>query len=416
MKGKHSLVQISIFQTMAGQLANAILNARLYAQLQHELEDRKAIEEEIRKLNAELEDRVQRRTRDLRASEEKFRALTENNPLQITRYDNEGRYLYINRSDFDENLKPEDLIGKTIRNVMGDDPFVDFAEQSIRFVFESGKPLKTEYELGTEYAAWWLAPEYGQDGKVLSVIASTMNITERKRIEEELRQRSAELQATNKELEAFSYSISHDLRAPLRAIDGFAHIIAEDFKENIPPEASPYFKRISEASAQMGQLIDDLLRLSRITRIELRLYPVDLTELAVTIIHDLEIREPERKLKVTIQSGLSTTGDERLIRVALENLLNNAWKFTSKIKDAHIEVGQTTRDDKDVFYIKDNGVGFDMTYAEKLFGAFQRLHTAEEFPGSGIGLAIVQRVINKHGGEIWVESAPNQGATFFFTL
>lgn len=408
--------EISIFQTMAGQLANAILNARLYAQLQRELEDRKLIEEEIRKLNAELEDRVQRRTTDLRASEEKFRALTENNPLQITRYDQNGRYLYVNRADFDGSLRPDDLIGKTIRDVMGDDPFVDFAEQSIHQVFETGQPLRTEYELGVEYAAWWLAPEYGQDGKVLSVISSTMNITERKHMEEELRQRSLELQATNKELEAFSYSISHDLRAPLRAIDGFTRIIAEDFKEAIPPEANPYFKHISEASAQMGQLIDDMLRLSRITRVELRLYPVDLTELVASIIHDLQNRESTRKIKVTIQGGLSTTGDERLLRVALENLLNNAWKFTSKVNDAHIEVGQTTIDDKEVFYIKDNGIGFDMAYADKLFGAFQRLHSTDEFPGTGIGLAIVQRVIHKHGGQIWVDSAPNHGATFFFTL
>ncbi len=178
--------EISIFQTMAGQLANAILNARLYAQLQRELEDRKLIEEEIRELNAELEDRVHRRTTALRASEEKFRALTENNPLQIARYDYDGCYLYVNRADFDEHLKPEDLIGKTIREVLGDIPFVDFAEQSIRCVFETGQPLKTEYELGAEYAVWWLAPEFSPYGKVLSVIASTMNITERKRIEEAL--------------------------------------------------------------------------------------------------------------------------------------------------------------------------------------------------------------------------------------
>ncbi|MGC1375435.1 MAG: GAF domain-containing protein [Anaerolineales bacterium] len=410
--------EISIFQTMAGQLATAILNARLYAQLQLELEERKRIEEKIRKLNAELEERVQRRTRDLRDSEEKFRALTENNPLEITRYDYDGCYLYVNRPtyDFDKVLKPEDLIGKTIRQVMGDTAFVDFAERSIHQVFETGQPLKTEYELGAEYAAWWLAPEYGPDGKVLSVIASTMNITERKRMEEELQQRSTELQATNKELEAFSYSISHDLRAPLRAIDGFARIIAEDFKETFPAEAAPYFQHISDASTQMGQLIDDLLRLSRVTRVELRLFPVNLSELAASLISDLQSREPTRQIKVTIEDGLVTTGDERLLRVALENLLSNAWKFTGKVKDAHIQVGQTIKDDKNVFYIKDNGIGFDMAYAEKLFGAFQRLHSVDEFPGTGIGLAIVQRVINKHGGQIWVESEPNKGATFYFTL
>ena len=408
--------EISIFQTMAAQLANAISNARLYAQLQLELEERKHIEDEIRKLNVELEERVQLRTRDLRDSEEKFRALTQNNPLQITRYDRNGRYLYINRADFDRTLKPIDLIGKTIREVMGDNDFVDFAEQSIQKVFETGQPLNTEYELANDYAAWWLAPEYGPDGKVLSVITSAMNITERKRMEEELKQRSAELQATNKELEAFSYSISHDLRAPLRAIDGFTRIIAEDFKGAFPPEANPYFQHITDASVQMGQLIDDILRLSRVTRVELRRLPVDISELVTLIITDLQNREPTRKIKITIQDGLSTTGDERLLRVALENLLNNAWKFTGKTKGAHIQVGQIRQDDKDVFFVKDNGVGFDMVYAEKLFGAFQRLHTTDEFPGTGIGLAIVQRVIHKHGGQIWVESKPNKGATFFFTL
>jgi light-regulated signal transduction histidine kinase (bacteriophytochrome) len=243
-----------------------------------------------------------------------------------------------------------------------------------------------------------------------------MNITERKRMEEELQQRSAELQASNKELEAFSYSISHDLRAPLRAIDGFTRIIAEDFKGAFPPEANPYFQHISDASIQMGQLIDDMLRLSRITRIELRPFSVNLSELAASVISDLQSREPTRKIKVTIEPGLTTTGDERLLRVAFENLLNNAWKFTGKTKNAHIQVGQTMQADKNVFYIKDNGVGFDMAYSEKLFGAFQRLHTVDEFPGTGIGLAIVQRVITKHGGQIWVESEPNKGATFYFTL
>lgn len=408
--------EISILQTMADQLANAFLNARLYEQIERELEERKSIEEEIRQLNAELESRVQRRTRDLRASEEKFRALTANNPLQITRYDSEGRYLYVNRANFGSDLKPEDLIGRTIRQVMGDTRFVDFAELCIYQVFETGQALKTEYELDNEYAAWWLAPEFGPDGKVISVIASAMNITSRKRMEEELRQRSADLQAANKELEAFSYSVSHDLRAPLRAIDGFSHIITEEFKDAFPPEAGQYFQYISDAAAQMSQLIDDLLRLSRITRTELRRYSLDLGQLAASIIDDLRRREPDRPVNVLIEEDLSVTGDERLLRVALENLLSNAWKFTGKQKEAEIRVGRRTQDGKEAFFVQDNGVGFNTTFSDRLFGAFQRLHTAEEFPGNGIGLAIVQRVIHKHGGQIWAESEPDKGATFYFTL
>lgn len=408
--------EIATFQTMADQLANAILNAHLYDQLQQELEERKKVEEEIRQLNAGLADRIETRTADLRASEEKFRALTENNPLQITRYDQAGRYLYLNRADFNNTLKAEKLLGKTIRETVKNSAFANFAEQCILQVFETGQPLKTEYELGDDYAAWWLAPEFDTYGKVISVIASTMNITERKRMEEELQQRSTELQAANKELEAFSYSVSHDLRAPLRAIDGFSHIIVEDFKDTIPADANQYLQRISEASAQMGQLIDDMLRLSRITRAELHLTPVNLSEMAASIIHDLESREPLRKIKIIIESDLSVMGDERLLRVVLENLINNAWKFTMKKKSAQLRVGKTRREGKDVFYIKDNGVGFDMTYSDKLFGVFQRLHTVEDFPGTGIGLAIVQRVIHKHGGKIWANSKPDKGTTFYFVL
>ena len=235
-------------------------------------------------------------------------------------------------------------------------------------------------------------------------------------MEEELQQRTIELQTMNKELEAFSYSVSHDLRAPLRAVDGFSHILIEDFKDAIPAEANQYLQRISDASANMGQLIDDMLRLSRITRAELHLRPVNLSEMAASIMNELISREPKRKIKITIEADLSIIGDERLLQVALENLLNNACKFTMKKKNAQIKIGKTTRGGKDVFYIKDNGVGFDMAYSNKLFGAFQRLHSAEDFPGTGIGLAIVQRVIHKHGGQIWAESQPNLGTTFYFML
>ncbi len=410
-----SLEDIATFQTLADQLANAIMNARLYEQLQHELEERKRAEEEVRLLNAELEQRVQARTADLRRSEETCRALTENNPLEITRYDQDGHYLYANRTS--GGLPPEDIIGKTIREITRNPLAADVAEACIQKVFKTGEPLKIDYDSEDGKAVtWWLAPEFDLDGNVTSVIATTIDITERVRMEAELRQRSAELETTNKELEAFSYSVSHDLRAPLRAIDGFSRILMEDFRASLPSEAGPFLSRISTASHQMGQLIDDLLRLSRITRLELHENTVDLSALVKLILDEIKDREPERKVDIQIEDGLTTSGDERLLRVALENLLNNAWKFTGKVEQARIQVGKTVHKGEPAFYIKDNGVGFDMQYINKLFGAFQRLHSTEEFPGTGIGLAIVQRVIHKHGGRVWAEAEKGKGATFYFTL
>jgi PAS domain S-box-containing protein len=407
---------IATFETMADLLANAILNARLYDQVQRELEERKRAEDKVRQLNVELEERVRRRTAALQASEEKFRALSENNPLQIARYDRDGRYLYVNHIGETERLQPENVLGKTLREVFGDHPSIEFAEQKIREVFDSGQPLKTEYELRGFVGLWSLAPEFDPEGRVVSVISSTLDITERKRTEEALEQRSAELQAANQELEAFSYSVSHDLRAPLRAIDGFTRILMDDFADQISPDGLVFLQRTRQAAQNMSQLIDDLLRLSRITRAELRLQPIQLNELAEEICARLEESDPERKMEFRIGRNLKASGDERLVQVALENLLNNAWKFTARTPNPMIEVNKTTLNGRKVFYVRDNGVGFDMKYADKLFGAFQRLHSPDDFPGTGIGLAIVQRIVRKHGGQVWAESEPGQGATFYFTL
>lgn len=405
---------IASFQAMTDHLANAILNARLYAQLEQELAERKKIEEEIRRLNSELEQRVQLRTADLHASEEKFRALTENNPLRIRRYDREGRYLYANHIHNNTHFRIPDLIGRKISEVIEDPALVELAERCIAQVFESGQPLNAEYKIRDAYASWWLAPEFDAEGRVISVITSTMDITERRRMEEELRQRSADLQAANRELEAFSYSVSHDLRAPLRAIDGFSRIVSEDFAPQLPIEGRELLERIRRAAQEMGVLIDDLLRLSRVTRAELRQETVDLSALAGEIFAEIAFRQPEHSATFTIAENLRAQGDAHLLRVALENLLSNAWKFSGKNEQPHIEMGFDPQ--QNAFFVRDNGVGFDMAYADKLFGAFQRLHSAEEFPGTGIGLAIVQRVIHRHGGKIWAQSAPGQGAVFYFRL
>jgi len=400
---------IATFETMADLLANAILNARLYDQVQRELEERKRAEDTVRQLNVELEARVRRRTAALKASEEKFRALAENNPSQIARYDRDGRYLYVNHIGQSDRLRPENVIGKTLREVFGNHPSIDFAEQKICQVFDSGEPVKTEYEINGFVGHLSLAPEFDPQGNVVSVISTTLDITERKKIEEELH-------AANRELEAFSYSVSHDLRAPLRAIDGFTRILMDDFASQIPEDGLVFLNRTRQAAKNMGQLIDDLLRLSRITRAELRSQPVDICALAQEIFEQLSLQEPGRSVKFEAARGLKVTGDERLLRVVLENLLNNAWKFTIKTPAPVIKVGKKKIKGKQVFYVNDNGVGFDMNYADKLFGAFQRLHSTEEFPGTGIGLAIVQRIIHRHGGQVWAESRPGEGTTFYFTL
>ncbi|OUL18791.1 histidine kinase [Nostoc sp. RF31YmG] len=226
-----------------------------------------------------------------------------------------------------------------------------------------------------------------------------------------------ELQAVNKELEAFSYSVSHDLRAPLRSIDGFSQALLEDYQEQLDETGQNYLRRIRLATQRMGQLIDDLLNLSRLMRSEMQLEPVDLSLLAKVIYKELQESQPERQVDCVIQPGLIAQGDSRLLQMMLTNLLENAWKFTSKHTQAKIEFGTMPQENGiPIYFIRDDGAGFDMAYANKLFGPFQRLHRIDEFPGTGIGLAIVQRIVHRHGGRVWAEGVVEQGATFYFTL
>jgi light-regulated signal transduction histidine kinase (bacteriophytochrome) len=232
-----------------------------------------------------------------------------------------------------------------------------------------------------------------------------------------LRQAIIELRAVNKELEAFSYSVSHDLRAPLRGIDGFSQALLEDCIEQLDATGQDYLRRIRSATQRMGQLIDDLLTLSRVTRSDMHKESVNLSQLASRICTDLQHADPERQVEFEIQPGLVTYGDPRLLHVLLDNLLNNAWKFTSKHLQATIEFGAITQENGiPVYFVRDNGVGFDMAFIDKLFKPFQRLHGMREFPGNGIGLATVQRIVHRHGGQVRAEGVLNQGATFYFTL
>ena len=276
---------------------------------------------------------------------------------------------------------------------------------------------------------------YDEQGELTGFLGIGSDITQEKRLEEERKQaeeeirtlnaeledrvakRTMQLEAANKELEAFSYSVSHDLRSPLRSIDGFSQVLLEDYREQLDDEGKDYLQRIRAAAQRMAQLIDDLLNLSRVTRSDMHRERVNLSALAETITIELQQGQPDQAVECVIAPGLIADGDTHLLRIVLENLFSNAWKFTSRHPQAHIEFGSIRQPDgRLAYFVRDDGAGFDMAYADKLFGAFQRLHGMTEFPGTGIGLATVQRIIQRHGGRIWAEAAPEKGATFYFTL
>ncbi len=242
------------------------------------------------------------------------------------------------------------------------------------------------------------------------------DITERKRAEREILDRSTLLEAANKELDAFAYTVSHDLRAPLRAMDGFSRALAEDYGEKLDGAAHDYLSRISGASQRMGRMIDDILALSRTTRGKMSFEDVDLSDLAQTILVELKEGAPDRRASFDIEPALKVRGDHRLLKIVLDNLLGNAWKFTGKNDTAHIKVGACQHNGERTYLVADDGVGFDMAYADKLFGVFDRLHKVTEFDGTGIGLATVARLIHRHGGRVWAEGIVGTGATFYFTL
>jgi PAS domain S-box-containing protein len=235
-------------------------------------------------------------------------------------------------------------------------------------------------------------------------------------LEQRVAKRTLELEAINKELEAFSYSVSHDLRAPLRSIDGFSNKILKDYGSQFDESAKDYFARIMNASRKMGTLIDDLLKLARLSRVEMKIEQVNLSDMASAVVSELKETNPERRLEFEVQENMVELADRNLIRIALENMLGNAWKYSKNNPLTIIKFASVQKDEKTVYYISDNGVGFDMRYADKLFGAFQRLHNVSDFEGTGIGLATVQRIIRRHHGNIWADSEINKGTTFFFTL
>jgi hypothetical protein len=270
-------------------------------------------------------------------------------------------------------------------------------------------------------------PLIDSEGNISSIVGFRVDVTARKRDEEKIRQmnselerrvleRTSELEFANREMEAFCYSISHDLRAPLRSIRGYSEIILQEFGEKLNSRGEEYLKRACESAGHMNQLLDDLLRLSVISRGELQREQTDLCELARQIAAELKSAEPQRQVKFKIARGPAARGDARLLQIALGNLLSNAWKFTGRKPEAAIEFGSAEQNGERVFFVRDNGEGFEMEWKHRLFGVFERLHSAKDFPGTGIGLAIVQRIIQRHGGRVWADGKRDEGATFYFTL
>jgi PAS domain S-box-containing protein len=366
----------------------------------------------------------------LRKSEEKYRTLFNSIDIGVCTievlFDGNDkpvdyRFLEVN-SSFERQTGIQDAPGKRMREIapLHEEHWFEIYGK----IALSGEPRRFENQ-AAQLHRWYEVYAFRVGEPRQRQVAIYFNdITERKQVEREieklnetLRQHAQQLEAANKELEAFSYSVSHDLRAPLRSIDGFSQALLEDYNEKLDSHGKSYLERVRAATQRMGQLIDDMLDLSRVTRTEMRQEKVDISALAEAIALELKSSAPERKAEFVIRRGLCATGDARLLRVVLQNLLGNAWKFTSKRHAAQIEFGATARPDgKTAFFVRDNGAGFDMAYAHKLFGVFQRLHGMAEFEGTGVGLATVQRIIRRHGGEAWAEGKVEEGAAFYFTL
>jgi PAS domain S-box-containing protein len=380
-------------------------------------------------------------TRVKRTEEELFRERTflrtviDTSPNLVCVKKADGTFALVNQALADAyGCTPDEMIGKKdtefdrppkeIERLVESDREV-IAHQAPRIIPEE----KITFTDGKE--RWFTAlksPLRETDGPSDKILCVMMEITERKKAEEEVhrlnaelenrvKERTAQLEAANKEMEAFAYSVSHDLRAPLRSIDGFSQALQEDCAAALDDHGRDYLQRIRSASTRMGLLIDDLLKLSRLTREEMHKRKLDLTAMARDVLAELRESEKDRKVDCLIAEGLSARGDERLIHAVLENLLGNAWKFTARRKKAKIQFGsEATAEGETVFSVRDNGAGFNMEHVDKLFHAFQRLHTVREFPGNGIGLATAQRIIHRHGGRVWAEGESGKGAAFFFTL
>lgn len=379
-----------------------------------------------------LQERQEHRQRQqaeeaLRASEAKLRLATTQMPAALWTTDAELRLTSWVGAAIPATER--DLMRWTDRNTphfpeSGDPDFSALAAHRRALEGQSGS-----YEQSTNNRVLEVRvePLRDADDRVMGCLALAVDITERKRAEDEIRrlnaeleqrvrQRTAQLEASNRELEAFSYSVSHDLRAPLRVIESFTKAIQEEYESTLDAQARHYLDRVRAATERTKQLVGDLLQLSRVNRSEMQIQSVDISQLARTVATELQQGEPARCVTCVIADAVSATGDVRLLRDLLDNLFGNAWKFTSKHPTARIEFGVTEGEGERVYFVRDDGAGFDARFIDQLFHPFKRLHGAGEFPGTGIGLATVQRIVHRHGGRIWADGAVEAGATFYFTL
>ena len=400
-EGEFTLQDEYVVSELAQLAATALENAQLF--------------DEIHQLNLGLEQKVAERTEALSRQEALFRALAEEAPQAIWTISPQNEMTYFNGA-FLELVGGEksQWFGKGWLNLIHPDDLPLLLE-TWETALQDRTPFANIRRIRDHSGRWHImsctaSPVFNESGDVDFWVGIDADITDIKATE-------AALRLSNQELEAFSYSVSHDLRSPLNTIDGFSRLLAKQMSANANEKSRHYLSRIQAGVAQMGHLIEDLLSLAQVSRMQLRVDLVDMSALAHKIVEEWRVRTPERAVHVSIESGMQAQGDARLLRVVMENLLGNAWKFTSQRELAEITVGQTHEaDNLPVFFVRDNGAGFDMAYADKLFIAFQRLHGAQEFPGSGIGLATVSRVIGRHGGRLWVDAKPNEGACFYFTV
>ena len=327
-------------------------------------------------------------------------------------------------------LKASTVVGKLIDEIIPE-PLLEITIKKYHKAIKQKTIVKWEGTMQFPTRAltceFSVAPVFDVTGKCTHLVGSIHDITERKMIEERIKKlneeledsvqrRTKQLEVANNELEAFAHSVSHDLRAPLRGMDGFSQALLEDYQDKFDAQGKNYLHRIRLASQRMGKLIDDMLNLAHVSRSEMNMQQVDLSQMSREIATDHQDTQPERKVEFIIPDGIKAWGDRSLLHIVLENLIGNAWKFTSKHPTARIEFGRQKQKEKLVYFIRDDGAGFDMNYAQKLFGTFQRLHTTAEFPGTGVGLATVQRVIHRHGGEVWAEAEIEKGSIFYFTI
>ncbi len=344
--------------------------------------------------------------------------------------DNQGRFTFANAAGLRllNYAAENDLVGQPLASHLRPSQQASRNEPAQRLLHaihegkaDHGSQIKIWPRNGASplSGAYWLRPMPDQAGSVLSFTAMSLHQANRShqvQLEQRFTECNAALEATRKELDAFCYAISHDLRAPLRAIDGFSQALEEELADTLDALQRDYLARVRKASRRMEQLIDDLLRLARLSQQTPRLETVDLANIAHLVATRLKETQPERDIVFEIQNPMPALADPRMIHTVLSKLLDNAWKYTSKTRHARVEVGMIEQQRQTVFFVRDNGAGFDMRYAGKLFNAFQRLHHSHEFPGSGTGLATVARIIHRHQGRIWAEAEVNRGATFFFTL